>query len=327
MVGGTVIAGKYRLESPLARGGMGSVWTARHVLLGTRLAIKFITPRTAGAERARRRFEREARTAALLQSRHVVRIHDYGVDGETPYLVMERLEGEDLAARLAARGRLSLPETARIVTEVSRALRRAAEASIVHRDLKPSNVFLAREDDDDGGGGEVVKVLDFGVAKAPCLDGDAAGDGTETGSLLGSPRYMSPEQVRDSGAVDPRSDLWSLAVIAYRAITGAVPFSGSEPAEVILRVCRYRAVPPSEIAPELGRDVDAFFARALARDPGHRFQTAGELAQAFAAAAGEAPPCLASTPPPRLPSAASERSPASRESLLRLAELVAQGTP
>ncbi len=301
MLGGTVIAGRYRLDSPLAHGGMGSVWTARHVLLGARVAIKFISPHRADASAARARFEREARVAALLQSRHVVRILDYGVDGGTPYLVMELLDGEDLAARLAARGRLSLGETSRIVAQVARALRRAADASIVHRDLKPANVFLAREDVDDGEP-EVVKVLDFGVAKAPRLDGD--GDVTQMGALLGSPRYMSPEQARNSAAVDARADLWSLAVIAYRAITGAVPFGGAEPAEVLFRVCRYRAPPPSEIAPELGREVDAFFARALARDLGHRFQTAGELALAFAAAAGLSPPALTSSPPPRRPSAA-----------------------
>jgi eukaryotic-like serine/threonine-protein kinase len=283
---GRVIAGKYRLESPLARGGMGSVWTARHILLDAPVAIKFIVPSGGGSEAGRTRFEREAKAAAMLQSPHVVRIYDYGVEAETPYLVMERLEGQDLAERLAERGRLSLPETVAIVTQVARALRRAAEAAIVHRDLKPSNVFIVGGDEEDGG--EIVKVLDFGVAKAPRIS--LSGDITRNGTIVGSPRYMSPEQARSSGAVDHRSDLWSLAVIAYRALTGRVPFPGDELAEVILNVCTERPPPPSQIAPELGPEIDEFFARALDRDPGKRFQTARALALAFAAAAGEEPP-------------------------------------
>jgi serine/threonine-protein kinase len=280
---GTVIAGKYRLEAPIAQGGMGSVWAAHHLTLDKRLAIKFIGAEIAGLDEARKRFEREAKAAAVLQSPHVVQIHDYGVDGEVPYLVMELLEGEDLGARLARRGKLPPVEVVSVVTQVARALRRAAEAGFVHRDLKPGNIFVVRGDEDD----ELIKVLDFGIAKAPGLVDD---DTTRTGIMVGSPRYVSPEQARGSRSVDHRSDLWSLAVIAYRALTGQLPFRGADVADLIFDICRGTAAPPSRHEPTLDPEMDAFFERALAREPDARFQSAKELALAFAKAAGEAPP-------------------------------------
>ena len=295
---GTVIAGKYRLESPLAQGGMGSVWVARHLLLDKTLAIKFIGAEVAGLDEVRTRFAREAMAAASLQSPHVVQIHDYGIDDDVPYLVMELLEGEDLGDRLARRGRLSAAETSSLVSQVARALRRAAGTGIVHRDLKPSNIFILRGDDDD----EIVKVLDFGVAKAPHLHFDET---TQSGAMIGSPRYMSPEQARGSRLVDHRSDLWSLAVIAYRALTGQLPFVGDDIADLIVKICTETAPPPSQVEPSLGPDVDAFFAQALARAADDRFQTARELAIAFANATGEAPPMSVSSsqlPAPTMPS-------------------------
>jgi serine/threonine-protein kinase len=286
-----VIAGKYRLESSLAQGGMGSVWRARHMTLDTALAVKFISADVAAREEARRRFEREAKAAAMLQSPHVVQIYDYGMDGDTPYLVMELLAGEDLAARLKRLRQLSPDETSVIVTQVARALRRAAEAGIVHRDLKPSNVFIVQGEDDE----ELIKVLDFGVAKAPrTLHPDD--DTTKLGAVIGSPRYMSPEQARGSPLVDPRSDLWSLAVIAYRALTGELPFNGTDVTDLVLKICSEPAAPPSSVEPSLGPEVDAFFARALDRDPAARFQTAREFARAFAVAAG-LPPTSTQTMP------------------------------
>jgi serine/threonine-protein kinase len=286
-----VIAGKYRLESSLAQGGMGSVWRARHLTLDTALAVKFISADVAAREEARRRFEREAKAAAMLQSPHVVQIYDYGMDGDTPYLVMELLAGEDLAARLKRLHQLSPDETALIVTQVARALRRAAEAGIVHRDLKPSNVFIVQGEEDE----ELVKVLDFGVAKAPrTLHPDD--ETTKMGAVIGSPRYMSPEQARGSPLVDPRSDLWSLAVIAYRALTGELPFNGTDVTDLVLKICSEDAKPPSSLEPSLGPEMDAFFVRALDRDPAARFQTAREFARAFAVAAG-LPPTSTQTMP------------------------------
>src|SRR5690349_2833668 len=145
---GRIIAGKYRLERTLARGGMGSVWMARHVHLDMLVAIKFMDAAATASNDAMARFEREAKAAAQIQSPHVVHVHDYGMEGSTPYLVMELLQGEDLGARLRREKRLSLIEVSHILTQVSKALRKAHEAGLIHRDLKPANIFLARTDDD-----------------------------------------------------------------------------------------------------------------------------------------------------------------------------------
>ncbi len=285
---GAVIAGKYCLERPLARGGMGTVWVARHLQLDMLVAVKFMEGQggpggQAGAplDDGRSRFEREARAAAQIQSQHVVQIHDYGVHEGTPYMAMELLTGEDLGARLHRLRRLSIPALAAILTQLCKALRKAHEAGIVHRDLKPANVFLAHDDD-----GDLVKVLDFGVAKVMGLG--EAGDMTQTGVVVGSVHYMSPEQARGTRAIDQRSDLWSVGVIAYRALTGHLPFAGSQVGDVIVKICSEPMAPPSAHRPDLGPAVDAFFSRALARRPEDRFQTARDLGVAFAALAGPA---------------------------------------
>ena len=190
---GLMIAGKYRLDRPLARGGMGSVWVARHVGLDMPVAIKFMDAAIASLDDAVVRFEREAKLSARIRSPHVVEVLDYGTDAGRPYIVMELLLGEHLGERLRREGRLWLPDAAAIVLQVAKALRRAHEAGAIHRDLKPANVFLSQVDDD-----EIVKLLDFGIAK--CGWGDD-GEVTKTGVVLGSPSYMSPEQVR---GISPR---------------------------------------------------------------------------------------------------------------------------
>jgi eukaryotic-like serine/threonine-protein kinase len=282
---GRVIAGKYRLEACRARGGMGSVWAARHLRLDTLLAIKFIDPQFASLPEARGRFEREAKTVASLCGTNVAQIHDYGIEDEIPYIAMELLHGEDLSARLSRVGRLPQRTAVHIVHQVARVLRRAHEAGIIHRDLKPGNIFLARGDDDE----EIVKVLDFGVAKT-LLSLDAQGDPTKSGTLVGSPRYMSPEQARGIKSIDHRSDLWSLGVIAFRMVTGQLPFPGTEIGDLILKICSEPAPLPSRFVPGAAPEIDRFFARALERAPEKRFQSAGEMARAFAAAMGESPP-------------------------------------
>ena len=282
---GQLIADKYRLERPLARGGMGEVWAARHLFLDEPIAIKFMDASLPDATEARRRFAREARAAARLRSPHVVQILDHGNSGDVPFLVMELLEGEHLGERLQRVGRLSLPEAARIADQIARALHRAHRAGIVHRDLKPANVFLTRVDDE-----EVVKLLDFGIAKT---DRRGLGHPTENGRdpegltaahvLMGSPHYMSPEQGHGARDVDHRADLWSLGVILFRVVTGALPFQGSTTIDILLRVCSAPPPSPSALVPELGPDVDAFFQRALARELHLRFDSARELASAFGA--------------------------------------------
>jgi eukaryotic-like serine/threonine-protein kinase len=261
---------------------MGSVWVARHLQLDVTIALKFMAPEYASSGEARARFEREAKASAQLKSPHVVQVHDYGVEGDAPFLAMELLEGEDLEDRLARVKRLSLADAAVVVNQVCKALRLAHEAGLVHRDLKPGNLFLARQGDE-----ETVKVLDFGIAKASSL---AADQSTKTGSLIGSPHYMSPEQVRNSKQVDPRSDLWSMGVIAFRMLTGRLPFPGEEVGEILVDICTAPIPVPSELLPELGAPVDGFLARALARDPAQRFQSARELSEALSAIAGVTAP-------------------------------------
>jgi serine/threonine-protein kinase len=274
---GSVIAGKYRLERVLAQGGMGSVWIARHLQLDVGVAVKLMAPALAASADGRARFEREAKASALLKSPHVVLVHDYGVEGETPYLVMELLEGEDLEARLDREGRLTPAATLSIVRQMCKALHDLHGIGLVHRDLKPANVFLARYGSED-----LVKILDFGIAKAtgPLLGGNV----TKTGTLLGSPSYMSPEQVRRSKDVDARSDLWSIGVIVFQCLTGRLPFAGEELGELFIEICTEPIPVASQIAPELGLDIDRFLARALTREPSARFQSADELASALAAA-------------------------------------------
>jgi serine/threonine-protein kinase len=268
---GRILEGKYRLEQLLGRGGMGSVWRARHLALGQTVAVKVLERRHPDSDEARARFEREARVIARLRTPHVAQIHDQGVDEGTPYMVMEMLEGEDLGARLKARQRLSLREVAAIAGQVARVLRLAHEAGVVHRDLKPSNVFLAHVHDE-----EIVKVLDFGIAKS-VYDGRGL-ELTVTGALLGTLNYMSPEQLRDPRTVDWRTDLWSLGVVAFYALTGVEPFGGKSFGETVGRICKDPLPLPSQVAPGMAPELDGFFERAFARDRNERFQSGRELA-------------------------------------------------
>lgn len=275
---GVIITRKYLLERPLASGGMGSVWIARHVELDVAVAIKFISPELASSNEGRRRFEREAKAAARIHSSNIVHVQDYGVDDEVPYIVMELMHGEDLEDRLERRGRLSLQEASLITMQVARGLRRAHELDIVHRDLKPQNIFLSQNDDE-----EVAKILDFGIAKT--RSAGVVTDVTSPGGVLGSPHYMSPEQVRGSKDVDPLTDLWALGVVAFRMTTGALPFVGEEYGEVMAKILVDPIPLATQIAPDLPPAVDEFFAKALARDRAERFQSARELAEALAAVA------------------------------------------
>ncbi|WP_437659156.1 serine/threonine-protein kinase [Sorangium sp. So ce1182] len=283
----SVVGGKYRLERPLSRGGMGSVWVARHINLGSPVAVKFMAPTYAASSTFVARFEREARIAASLQSPHVVYVQDYGIDDDTPYLVMELLQGEDLGTRLERVGRLSLADATLILMQAGKAIRRAHDAGLVHRDLKPANLFLVRVEEEQD---EVVKVLDFGIVKetGPHLTDEV----TRTGELLGSPHYMSPEQVRGEKDVDRRSDLWSLGVILFCAVTGELPFQGDQLGAVIANILVAPLPSASRLAPDLPPAIDAFFARALSRDRAQRFQSIGEMVGELRRLAGMASPSI-----------------------------------
>ncbi len=281
-----LIAGKYRLTRLLGRGGMGSVWEGVHETLGTRVAVKLIEVENVQSADSRRRFETEARAAAKLQSKHVVEVYDYGVSPEGhPFIVMQYLSGEPLDRRLEREGRLSPVDTARIVIQVCRALSRAHSLGIIHRDLKPENVFLMRDEED---GTELVKVVDFGIAKV--VGGSVVGapedSATRTGSVLGTPYYMSPEQARGLRSVDHRSDLWSVGVIAFRCMVGRLPFQGEAVGDVLVNLCTGPIPVPSELVSNVPPGFDRWIERALSRSPSERFSTAAELGEALAVTCG-----------------------------------------
>ncbi len=253
---------------------MGAIWRAEHLALQAPVAVKLIDPDAVNDEQAMARFLREAKAAATLRSPHVVHIMDYGMDDGLPFIVMELLEGETLAQRLRRRGRLTPAETARIATHVGRAMSRAHDAGIVHRDLKPENVFLVSNEDE-----EIAKVLDFGVAKVEhgvLVDGER----TRTGSILGTPYYMSPEQAQGNKTVDHRSDLWALGVMVFECLIGRRPFFSDGLGDLVLQICVRDMPIPSE-AGSVPPTFDAWFARAVCRDVEQRFQSARDLTDAL----------------------------------------------
>ncbi|MBW2527437.1 MAG: protein kinase [Deltaproteobacteria bacterium] len=270
-----MIASRYRLDERIAKGGMGTIWSGWDCQLDRTVAVKFMDPRFAQSNELRARFAREAKAVARLNSAHVIQVFDFGVDGELPFIVMELLEGEELKGLLKRVGRLGLSHASRLVNQAAAGLRAAHQAGIVHRDLKPANVFLAQTSD----AAQVVKILDFGVAKARW---DEASHSTQAGEALGSVHFMSPEQARGHAVVDHRSDLWALAGILFRCVTGQLAFDGRVTGEVVLKICADPLPVPSQVAPDLPPAVDAFFERAFSRSPDGRFQSAEEFAQAFA---------------------------------------------
>ncbi len=271
---GMMIAPHIRLVRKLGEGGMGRLWVADHVTLQTQLAVKLLSPDVVKDGTIHERFRREATAAARLRHPHVVQIFDHGLAfGQIAYIAMELLDGEDLRTRLSRNGPLSLFDTATILRHTCSALSKAHAGGLVHRDIKPGNIFLTDLD-----GNIFVKVLDFGVAKRfdkpdLCL--------TLAGSIVGTPFYMSPEQALGSGPVDYRSDLWSMGVVAYRCVTGKLPFDADTYARVFIAIERGIFKLPSEVRAGLPRAVDDWFVRALNQDPSERFSTAKEMSDAF----------------------------------------------
>jgi serine/threonine protein kinase len=267
---GITVANRYRLERQLGVGGMGEVWAATQTLTRKSVALKFLLANEGGGEGkrhqedSRRRFLREARAACAVRHPNVVQIHDViQLEDGSPVMVMELLEGETLEERLKREGRLSIGDLAAVMLRVISAVGTAHALGIVHRDLKPDNIFLSETLE-----GVEVKVLDFGIAKLTALEGDAALTGglTNTGAMLGTPYYMSPEQAFGEERVDHRADIWSLGIILYRAISGVLPTQADNIGQ-ILKLVMTNAIPPlSEVAPHTPADLAELVSRMLQQD-------------------------------------------------------------
>jgi serine/threonine-protein kinase len=273
---GTVLLGKYRVEKVLGQGAMGVVVAATNLGLNQRVAIKFMLPANRPDPERDERFLREARIAAKLTSQHVGKVLDVGTleDGATRYLVMEHLSGQDLGALLDERGVLPFAEAVGYVLQVCEAVAEAHKAGIVHRDLKPANLFLAALAD----GSPCVKVLDFGVSK---LTEAGGAELTATTAVLGSPLYMSPEQMTASRDTDGRSDIWALGVVLYQLIAGITPFHGDQIQVVCGRVFQGEPTPLSRFRPDAPPGLEAVLLRCYAKDREQRWQNAAELAAAL----------------------------------------------
>ena len=273
VVPGTVLLGKYRVERVLGSGGMGMVVAATHLQLHEQVALKFLLPEVLGNHEVVHRFLREAQAAVRLKGEHVARVIDVGTLPEgMPYIVMEYLHGTDLAGQIVQRGALPPGETVDHVLQACEALGEAHALGIVHRDLKPANLFLTRRPD----GSTLLKVLDFGISKAPVT---AEHELTRTQAVMGTPAYMSPEQMRSSRDVDRRSDIWSLGIILYECLSGRRPFE----AEAFSALCLQVAIDPiPPLRGALPRGLDAVVYRCLEKDPRARFDSVADLAQALA---------------------------------------------
>jgi eukaryotic-like serine/threonine-protein kinase len=280
---GYVLGGRYRLEERVACGAMGSIWRGRHIQLKSRVAIKFLDVAVARETDMHERFLQEARAAAALHCAHVVRVFDYGRDANIPFIVMEWLEGETLEQRLK-RGVLTPRELDKIFRELAIGIRQAHATGVVHRDLKPSNVFIAREGDED-----ITKLIDFGIVKVDeARLGFTPRANTRAGTVIGTPEYMSPEQLRAGEELDPSVDLWALAIVAFECLTGRLPFSGNSMPDLIVQICTEEAAAPSSFA-AVPAGFDRWFAKATQKEVGRRFASAEAMAEALSSILRAAP--------------------------------------
>jgi serine/threonine-protein kinase len=283
---GLVVAGKFRLDALIGQGGMGSVWSATHLGLGNRIAIKLVSREFVRSPDALRRFDAEAKAAARLQSRHVVQVYDSGtLEDSTPYIAMELLSGQNLQSRIETVGPVSLAESVNILAQCCKGLGRAHALGIVHRDIKPDNIFLATSPDDEA---YIVKILDFGVAKlSQPTDGDQST--TKTGTVLGTPLFMSPEQARGLRGVDHRTDIYSLGLVAYTMLTGRVAFNGESFGDILLKICT-EPLPRIGVFVSVPPALEGWFDRVCARDPVARCASTQEFIETLRAAVGDAVP-------------------------------------
>jgi serine/threonine-protein kinase len=285
LVPGEVIAqGRYRIERVVGEGGMGVVVLATHVGFDDKVAIKLLRPEVADNPEHVQRFLREGRAARKIRSEHVVQVTDVGtLESGAPYMVMEYLEGEDLAARLARTGPLSYPEAVELLLQACEAIAEAHVIGIVHRDLKPSNLFAVER----RGGARFIKVLDFGISKITGGAGTTSGALTHTRSTMGSPLYMSPEQLHSARDVDSRADIWALGVILVELLTGKHPFVGEDIPRLVVQILAHPPSPHLTQRGDLPQPLIDAVMRCLEKDPRKRFQTVAELAVALAPVCSE----------------------------------------
>jgi serine/threonine protein kinase len=268
---GALVGGKYRVGALLQRGGMGAVYVATHELLEQRVALKVLRADLSEDPASADRFLREARASARLKSDHVVKVFDVGVHEGIPYMAMELLEGEDLADTLAGRGALPVDEALGIARQAVEAIVAAHADGIIHRDLKPANLFLEQRP----GKPARVKVLDFGISK---VSTGARADLTATRALLGTPGYMSPEQIRSARTVDERTDVWAIGVILWEMLAGEIAFDGATPGDVFARIREEPLAPLASRRRDLPPGLSSLVARCVERDRDARVASAGALA-------------------------------------------------
>jgi serine/threonine-protein kinase len=275
---GEVIAGKYRIESLIGEGGMGAVFSATHVVTGRRLAVKWLLPDIARSEDAVQRLLREAQAAGRIDHPNVVDVYDVGDFEGSPFLVMELLQGESLTRGLE-RGALKIPEIIRMVLGAIDGVGAAHRQGVIHRDIKPDNIFLCR---DSSGALLGSKVLDFGISKLSSTAGQLNPRLTKTGAIMGTPYYMSPEQIRGAVEIDSRVDIYAFGVILYESLTGRVPFDGKTYSALVLEIATGTPPRPCEVNPRVAGALERVILKAMARDPDQRFQTMESLAKALA---------------------------------------------
>jgi eukaryotic-like serine/threonine-protein kinase len=272
---GDVIADKYRLEKVAGEGGMGIVYAAEHLVLKQRVAVKVLLPGAMTSEAIVERFTREARAAAKINSEHVARVLDAGsIPNGSPFLVMEYLEGCDLEELIALQKTLPVDETVDYILQALEGLAHAHAAGIVHRDLKPANLFLACRPD----GSNAIKLLDFGISKTHSKPEDKRLTGQH---VLGSPVYMSPEQLRNANDIDGRADVWSIGIVAYEMLSGDPPFDGEGVGEIFAAILEKVPVPLTERNPKIPQALSDVIAKCLRRDPNERWENVGHLARAL----------------------------------------------